>query len=62
MADLEGIEVMRELTNDQFFGKLTENRLIWRELLDLELQDIEEEIERICIGGGPSPEPEGRRT
>jgi hypothetical protein len=28
-------------------GKLIEQRVIWRELLDLELQEVDEQIERI---------------
>jgi hypothetical protein len=50
VAELEEIEAMRAMTNNWLFGKFTEDRLIWRELLELELQDVEEQVERICHG------------
>jgi len=38
----------RSLRGDPVFGKADEQRIVWRELLDLELQDFDEQIERIC--------------
>ena len=44
---LQGIQLVRNHRQDRFFGKSAEERIIWRELLDLELQDVDEHIERI---------------
>jgi hypothetical protein len=37
------------------------HRILWRELLDLELQDIDEQVSRICraAGGAPTSGQEG---
>ena len=44
---LQDIELARRRRLDPHFGEWAEKRLIWRELLDLELQDVDEQIERI---------------
>lgn len=44
---LQDIQLVRNHRQDPFFGKSAEERFIWRELLDLELQDVDEQIERI---------------
>jgi hypothetical protein len=38
----------RITTRDPNLGKAVEQRIVQRELLDLELQEIDEQIERIC--------------
>jgi hypothetical protein len=52
----------RHLRGDEGFGKTTEDRIVWGELLELELQDIDEEISRIRAAAndvkeGRSPRP-----
>ena len=47
-ALIEQIQEQRLQEQDPLAGRFIEERLIWRELLDLELQDIDEQIERIC--------------
>lgn len=44
---LQDIQLVRNHRQDPFFGKSAEERVIWRELLDLELQDVDEHLERI---------------
>ena len=51
---LQGIQLVRNHRQDRFFGKSTEERIIWRELLDLELQDVDEQIERLSTAAGSS--------
>ena len=56
---LEHLDAQREYLGDPRFEKATEDRIVWRELLDLELQDIDERVRRISqtagdeIGGRP---------
>ncbi len=45
---LERIAVERLIKGDPQYGKTTEQALIQRELLDLELQDLDEQMEKIC--------------
>lgn len=45
---LERLELHRSALEDSTFGRIIEERIIWRELLDLELQNVDEQIERIC--------------
>ncbi len=45
---LECLDLERSLSGDPLLGKSIEQRIVWRELLDLELQDVDEQIERIC--------------
>jgi hypothetical protein len=47
-AVLGDLELERIERADPQFGKAIENRILWRELLELELQDIDERIERIA--------------
>jgi hypothetical protein len=44
---LEEIEAERQKRRDREFDREEEERIIWGELLDLELQDIDEQIRRI---------------
>jgi hypothetical protein len=48
MACLEYLETERVLRNDWEFGRLVEQRTVSRELLELEMQDAEERIARMC--------------
>ena len=49
---LRGIQLVRNHRQDRFFGKSAEERIILRELLDLELQDVDEQIERLSAAAG----------
>jgi hypothetical protein len=49
---LESIEAVRNHRGDPVFGRSAESSIVWRELLDLELQDIDEQIERISATAG----------
>ena len=40
--------LVRNHRQDPLFEKSAEQRIIWRELLELELHDVDERIERIC--------------
>jgi hypothetical protein len=51
-ARLEKIERERAQGRDWIFSRFAEHRIIWRELLQLELQDTDEQIERICSAVG----------
>ena len=44
---LERLTLERAYRQDPAFGKFLEERIIWRELLDLELQEIDENIGRV---------------
>jgi hypothetical protein len=43
-ARIESLEAERERLHDSRFAKTIEQRIIWSELLELELQDIDEQI------------------
>lgn len=45
---LDYLDVERERRGDPKFGKLIEQQIIWRELLELELQEAEERIAFMC--------------
>jgi hypothetical protein len=51
-ACLEDLESERVRLRDSRVGRATEERVIWGELLDLELQDIDEQVSRICSTAG----------
>ena len=44
---LQQLDRLREDQCAPALGKILEERIVWRELLDLELQEIDEQIERI---------------
>lgn len=44
---LEEIQFVRDDRQDPRFGKPAEDRIIWRELLELELQNVDEQVERV---------------
>ena len=46
-ACLERLDEKRVVLGDPNLGKSIEERIIWRELLDLELQEFDEQIERL---------------
>jgi len=54
---LERIELDRAYRRDPLFGSLVEERIIWRELIDLELQEADEQIERISASAGDNAQP-----
>jgi hypothetical protein len=49
---LERLDAQRERRGDSSFGKTTENRIIWSELIELEMQEIDEQVSRICSSAG----------
>jgi len=54
-ACLEDLDAERQRRGDSGFGKTTEGRIVWSELLELELQDIDEQVSRICGTTGRPP-------
>ena len=46
-SHLQNIQFARDNRKDPYFGRSTENRIVWRELLELELQEVEEQFARI---------------
>jgi hypothetical protein len=54
-ARLERLEAERERQGDSHFGKTTENRIVCGELIELELQEIDEQVSRICSAAGRGP-------
>lgn len=63
---LEHLDAERAHQGDSGFGKTTEERIIWGELLELELQDIDEQVSRIAqaadnaLGPGARPSNDTR--
>ena len=49
---LQDIQLVRNHRQDPLFGKPIEERIVWRELLELELQEVDEQIERISAAAG----------
>lgn len=49
---LEEIQRDRVGCRDALLNKLVEERIIWRELIDLELQEVDDQIERISDAAG----------
>lgn len=54
VARLERLDAKRERRGDSRFGRTAENRIIWGELIELELQEIDEQVSRICNSTGRS--------
>jgi len=46
-ARLERLDAERERRGDPGFGRTAEERIVWFELIELELQDIDEQVSRI---------------
>ena len=64
-ACLERLDGERERLRDSHYGKTTENRIIWGELVELELQEIDEQMRHIGSLAGRSPQataPSNLRT
>jgi len=59
-ACLEHLDAERAYRRDSGFGKTTEDRVVWGELLDLELQDIDEQVRRIRQGAWDASGPPSR--
>lgn len=51
---LDSLDRERESRGDSRYGKTAEDRIVWNELLDLELQDIDEQLNRIVQAGDPA--------
>ena len=49
---LERLDAERERRGESRFGRTTENRIIWSELIELEMQEIDEQVSRICSSAG----------
>lgn len=47
-AFLETLELLRGFSGDTGFGAAEEQNLIQREIIDLELCEVDSEIQRIC--------------
>ena len=60
-ASLDYLDAERERRSEPGFGKTIEERVIWGELLELELQDLDEQLRRICdaAGGAAGRHPRG---
>ena len=54
---LQDIQLVRNHRQDPHFGKVLEERIIWRELLELEVQDVDELIERVSGPTGSNLRP-----
>gem|GEM_PF-1483070 len=54
-AALEHLDAERQRRGDSRFGKTTEDRIVWGQLIDLELQEIDEQVSRICGSAGREP-------
>lgn len=52
---LQDIQLVRNHRQEPLFGNSVEERIVWRELLDLELQDVDEQIERVSRGSNVRP-------
>ncbi len=53
---LDRLDRERQSRGNSSYEKAAEERIIWSELLDLELQDIDEQLSRIChVRDQPGP-------
>lgn len=52
MFSLARLDAERERRGDSRFGKTTEDRIVWSELIELELQEIDEQVSRIFDAAG----------
>lgn len=50
------LQLVRNHRQDPNFGKAVEERIVWRELLDLELQNVDEQIDGITSRSEKLPE------
>jgi len=61
-ACLEHLDAERACRGNSGFGRTIEDRIVWSELLDLELQNIDEQVSRICQAAGDAGGPRSRRS
>jgi hypothetical protein len=54
VARLARLDAERERRGDSSFGKTAENQIVWGELIELELQEMDEQVSRICNSAGRS--------
>jgi hypothetical protein len=64
-ARLERLDQERIRSGNPFLDKDIEHRIVWSELLELELQEIDEQVDRICRAtaqlSGPRDIPPAQR-
>jgi len=60
VARLEQIDAERERRADARYGKTAENRIVWSELIELEVQEIDEQVGRIRSSAGRDTQPDLR--
>ena len=53
---LKNLQMVRNHRQDPHFGRAVEERIIWRELLELELQSVDEQIDGITSRSEKLPE------
>jgi hypothetical protein len=51
---IQDIQAERDHRGNPRFGKYLEHRLVWRELIELELYELDEHIERMWAAAGVS--------
>lgn len=54
-ARLTRLDEERDRRGDTRFGKTAEDRIVWSELIDLEMQEVDEQVNRICDTAGRKP-------
>lgn len=52
MSQLHTIQLVRDQWQDSIFGTSIEDCIVWRELVELELHEIDEQVERILAAAG----------
>ena len=52
ISNTRALDGERARRSNPDFGRMVENRVIWRELIDLELQEIDREVSRFCGAAG----------
>jgi hypothetical protein len=57
-ARLERLDLERERLGDSRFGQFSEDRIVWSELIELELQEVDEQVNRIRDAANLSRLPE----
>lgn len=58
---LEQIEAERERLGNPKFDKISEERIVWRELIELEMQEVDERMARMRNEAGRNPNGPGAR-
>ena len=57
MAVLQRLDAERESRRDSRIGKNTEDRIVWGELIELELQELDEQVGRRILGAAGLSNP-----